>query len=141
MFMVKAKKEKVKVVVARGKRKEAVARAVVRSGRGIVRINNMTLDCMHPYLRNMILEPLEIAGDIANNLSISVNVRGGGVMSQADAARNAIARGIVKFTGSDELKEKYIKTDRFLIVEDYRRIEPKKYLGPKARARYQKSYR
>lgn len=142
--MVKAKttkKEKVKSVVTRGKRKKAIARAVITSGKGIVKINDLTLDCMNIYLKNMILQPLEIAGDLANGLSISVNVRGGGMMSQADAARNAIARGIIKFTGNDELKEKYMKVDRFLVVEDHRRTEPKKYLGPKARARFQKSYR
>ena len=37
-------KKKVKVVVARGKRKEAIARASVKEGRGRVKINNYSLD-------------------------------------------------------------------------------------------------
>lgn len=141
--MVKKTKAKVtKAVVTRGKRKQAIARAVVKSGRGNVTLNNISIDCLHPYIKNIIYEPLELAGEnISNTISIAVNVRGGGVMSQADAARNAIARAIVEYTGDEALKDKYLKTNRFLLVEDYRRTEPKKYLGPKARARYQKSYR
>ena len=53
----------------------------------------------------------------------------------------AIARALVEFANDPLLKEKMIARDRFLLAEDFRRVEPKKYLGPKARARFQKSYR
>ncbi|KAG1166900.1 hypothetical protein G6F36_012770 [Rhizopus arrhizus] len=40
-----------------------------------------------------------------------------------------------------EIKEILIQYDRTLLVADPRRCEPKKFAGPGARARYQKSYR
>lgn len=40
-----------------------------------------------------------------------------------------------------ELKDILIQYDRTLLVADPRRCEPKKFGGPGARARYQKSYR
>ncbi len=62
-------------------------------------------------------------------------------MGQAEAARTAIARGLVEFTGDDELKEKYLVFDRTLLVPDVRRKLPKKQLGRGARKKRQKSYR
>jgi small subunit ribosomal protein S16e len=41
----------------------------------------------------------------------------------------------------NELKKALIAYDRTLLVADPRRSEPKKFGGPGARARYQKSYR
>lgn len=135
-------KKKEKIVLTRGKRKESIARALVKEGKGIVRINNCPLSAMEQrYLREIISEPLLIAGDAAKNLDIHVHVKGGGVMGQAEAARTAIARGIVQFIGDDELKKKMEEHDKYFITEDSRRVEPKKYMGPKARARFQKSYR
>ena len=40
-----------------------------------------------------------------------------------------------------EVKDILIQYDRTLLVADPRRCEPKKFGGPGARARYQKSYR
>lgn len=40
-----------------------------------------------------------------------------------------------------EIKDVLISYDRTLLVADPRRCEPKKFGGPGARARYQKSYR
>ena len=40
-----------------------------------------------------------------------------------------------------EIKDVLIGYDRTLLVADPRRCEPKKFGGPGARARYQKSYR
>ncbi len=62
-------------------------------------------------------------------------------MGQAQAARTAIANALVEYFGEMNLREKFVEIDRSLVVEDTRRVEPKKYRGPKARARYQKSYR
>ncbi len=135
-------RKKVMVVVERGKRKESVARASVKKGKGVVRINSFKLESLsNRYLTSMITEPLEMAGDLAKDLDIDVSVYGGGPSGQAEAARQAIARGILKFTGSEELKARMVERDRFMLVEDARRVEPKKYKGPKARARFQKSYR
>jgi small subunit ribosomal protein S9 len=62
-------------------------------------------------------------------------------MGQAQACRVAIARALVGFSGDEHLKSRIIAYDRSMIAEDSRRVEPKKYKGPKARARFQKSYR
>ena len=40
-----------------------------------------------------------------------------------------------------EIKDLLVSYDRSLLVSDPRRKEPKKFGGPGARARYQKSYR
>ena len=70
-----------------------------------------------------------------------MNVMGGGQMGQAQACRVAIARALIGFSGDAGLKQKMISHDRSMVAEDSRRVEPKKYKGPKARARFQKSYR
>ena len=62
-------------------------------------------------------------------------------MGQAEAARIAIARALVAWSDSVELKQKYIEYDRTMLVGDPRRTEPKKFGGPGPRRRRQKSYR
>ena len=84
---------------------------------------------------------MEAGEEVWKGLDINVKVRGGGFMGQAEAARMAIARGLVKWTRSSHLKRVFLKLDRTLIAGDPRRKEPKKFGGPGARARYQKSYR
>ncbi len=138
----KAKKKKETPMVFRGKRKECIARASIRKGKGVVRINSVRLDAIdNKYVRYMIAEPLGLAPEVATQVDISVNVMGGGQMGQAQACRTAIARALIGFTGDDALKRKMVEYDRFMYAEDSRRVEPKKYKGPKARARFQKSYR
>jgi small subunit ribosomal protein S16e len=48
---------------------------------------------------------------------------------------------VVDEASKKEIKEILIHYDRTLLVADSRRCEPKKFGGPGARARYQKSYR
>ena len=131
-----------KVVVASGKRKAAVARATVRKGRGLIRINHTPIEIYEPHLAKvMIMEPLTIAGDRVTKVDIEVNVMGGGVIGQAGASRTAIAKGLVQFLGDDELATTYSKYDRSLLVSDPRRKLPKKPQGRGARKKHQKSYR
>ncbi len=131
-----------KVVQASGKRKMSIARAVVRSGKGRVRINKIPLELYNPELgRDIIVEMLMIAKDVWKKVDIKVNVKGGGVISQAEAARSAIARALVKYTGSNELKKKFMKYDRNILVADVRRTEPQKPLRSAARAGKQTSKR
>jgi small subunit ribosomal protein S9 len=138
----KQKKQKSKAVVARGKRKQAVARATVKPGKGRIRVNKVLLDSYNNmYVREIIREPLRYTGPETNDLDISVTVFGGGSMGQAQAARTAIANALVKYFEGTNLREKFVDIDRSLVVEDIRRVESKKYKGPKARARFQKSYR
>ncbi|OGS51728.1 MAG: 30S ribosomal protein S9 [Euryarchaeota archaeon RBG_13_61_15] len=131
-----------KVVVASGKRKSAVARASVRKGLGQVRINSVPIEIYEPHLARMkIMEPLTIAGQKSAKVSIDVNVQGGGVMGQASATRTAIAKGLVQFLEDEELEALFTKYDRSLLVSDPRRKLPKKPLGRGARKKRQKSYR
>ena len=131
-----------KIVHTSGKRKTAIARGTIKEGTSRVRINKKPLELYSPELARLKLqEPLNIAGDIVDNVDITVRVRGGGVMSQAEAARMVIAKGLVQYTNDKDLKEKYVQYDRTMLVGDPRRSEPKKYGGPGARARKQKSYR
>ncbi|MCC7553442.1 MAG: 30S ribosomal protein S9 [Methanobacteriaceae archaeon] len=131
-----------KVIHTSGKRKTAVARGTVQEGNGKVRINKTPLELYSPELARLKLtEPLTLAGELANTVDINVNVFGGGVMGQAEAARMVIAKGLVQWSQDMDLKEKFTQYDRTMLVGDPRRSESKKYGGPGARARKQKSYR
>ena len=131
-----------KVIHTSGKRKTAIARGKFRKGRGRVRINKRPVELYDPELARLkIQEPLTIAAELLDNVDIDVKVVGGGVMGQAEAARMVIAKGLVDWTSDMELKEKFNQYDRTMLVGDPRRSEPKKYGGPGARARKQKSYR
>ena len=132
----------VEVIHTSGKRKTAIARGTVQEGTGKVRVNKVPIELYEPELARLkLFEPLQIAGDLASKVDINVNVIGGGVMGQAEAARMVIAKGLVQWSQDMALKEKYIQYDRTMLVGDPRRSEPKKYGGPGARARKQKSYR
>ncbi len=132
-----------KVLVVSGKRKTAIARAIVRPGIGRIRINRTPLEIYEPEVaRQKIMEPLTLAGDeVWKQLDIDVKVWGGGYMGQAEAARMAIANALLKWTKSTHLRTKFVEYDRTMVVGDPRRKEPKKFGGPGARARDQKSYR
>ncbi len=131
-----------KVIHTSGKRKTAIARGKFREGKGRVRINKRPVELYDPELARLkIQEPLTIAAELLDNVDIDVKVVGGGVMGQAEAARMVIAKGLVEWTSDMELKEKFNQYDRTMLVGDPRRSEPKKYGGPGARARKQKSYR
>lgn len=132
----------VKIVNESGKRKTAIARVVIKKGSGQVRINKKLLENIEPELvRLKITEPLTIASDLVDVIDVEVNVRGGGIIGQADAVRTAIARGLVKWTDSSSLRDAFLKYDRNLLVSDARQKERKKFGGRGARARRQKSYR
>ncbi|MCK4314014.1 30S ribosomal protein S9 [Candidatus Bathyarchaeota archaeon] len=132
-----------KVLVISGKRKTAVARAVVRPGIGRIRINRIPLEIHEPEIaREKIMEPLMQAGDeLWKQLDIDVKVSGGGYMGQAEASRMVIANALLKWTRSSRLRRVFVAYDRTMVVGDPRRKEPKKFGGPGARARDQKSYR
>ncbi|GBF08705.1 30S ribosomal protein S9P [Aeropyrum pernix] len=147
-----------RIVISTGKRKRAIARAVIRPGRGRVWINGVPLE-IYPIemARIKMMEPLLIAGEGVRSLvDIRVRVEGGGVMGQADAVRMAIARGLVEFFRCEEsddelcrrmdkisrdLRTAFLEHDRTMLVGDPRRTEPEKYMRYSARRRWQKSYR
>lgn len=134
-----------KVIVVRSKRKTSIARAYIKAGTGRIRINNKDVSATESeFARNIMLEPLAIsdtAKEVAKKADIKVIVYGGGASSQMQAVRGAIAKSIVAFSGNDSLKNEILRYERSLLVDDPRRVEPKKFKGPKARARFQTSYR
>jgi small subunit ribosomal protein S9 len=131
-----------RVLLSSGKRKTAIARATIKSGKGKIRINNIPLEIYEPKIvRDKIWEPLLLAGDISKQVDIQIKTSGGGFMGQAEAARMVVARALLKWSNSAKLRATLINYDRTLIAGDPRRKEPKKFGGPGARARDQKSYR
>jgi len=134
------KQDKLMVV---GKRKTAIAKALIKEGSGIVHINKIPYQNLNEFHKLMIQEPIEITKNTLGKFSfdIEVKVKGGGQQGQIEAARLAIARAIVNFTKSAELKKAFLNYDRNLIIADVRRKEAYKPNDSKARAARQKSYR
>ncbi len=132
-----------KVLVVSGKRKTAVARAVVKPGIGRIRVNLTPVEILEPEIaREKIMEPLMQAGeDVWKKLDMEIKTSGGGYMGQAEAARMAVANALLKWTKSSHIRTVFTEYDRTMIAGDSRRKEPKKFGGPGARAKKQKSYR
>ncbi len=136
---------KQRIIFVKGKRKRAVARARLVKGNGRITVNGFDVRLIKPKeMREMVLEPVNFSPatrEIAKESDIKVNVYGGGISGQLQAARTAIAKAIAAASNSDIISKAYMKYDRTLLVSDVRQVEPKKFKGPKARARFQKSYR
>ncbi len=131
-----------KNIYTKGKKKEAKARAAISAGKGVVRINHRSILTMpQKYVRQFVQEPLDIAGELSAGVDIDVEVHGGGFVGQAVAARTAIAKALVDYSHDERLKKRFLAYDRLLLVDDSRRVEPKKPLGIKARKRKQLSKR
>ncbi len=144
----KPAKKKVKVVLSKGKRKTAVARARLTTGNGLITVNNVDVNLMKPKeVRELILEPVRLSdktAEIIRDSDVKIVVYGGGASGQAQAARTALAKVLADektSSYSESIKRTFMDYDRSLLVDDVRLVEPKKFLGPKARARFQKSYR
>ncbi len=137
-------------------RKTSSAHVYITKGKGKVRINNYPVEMIpQETARETILAPLEVSGDLRDKVDISVRVRGGGYMGQASAAATAISRALTGWTKSkkdpkdhpfpksvrEDLRKRITEFDKYLVSGDARRKEPKKFGGPGARRRKQKSYR
>ena len=140
----------VRTVYTHGKKRNAVANAVVQQGKGTITINRIPIQNVEPRtLRIKIFEPILILGaEQFADLKIKIRVQGGGPIAQLYAARMALAKGLVawkqKYVDEEEkanVRRTLVSFDKGLLVADPRRMEPKKYGGPGARARFQKSYR
>lgn len=130
-----------KTIQSVGKRKRAVARATLSPGNGTVRINSQLLQFYEPGMyRSKIEEPMIIAGDSAKIVDINIKVIGGGIASQSEAARLAVAKALVSF--DKKLRLPFLAYDRTLLVADVRQKEEHKpNRHGKARSKTQKSYR
>ena len=142
------KKEKTEIkkeekIITSGKRKTAVARAILTKGSGKVSLNNKNYGNLQLFDKLKIEEPIRIAKELLGEakFDVGIKIKGGGEKSQVEAARLALARAIVQFSKSKELKEAYLKYDRNLLVADVRQKETRKPGDSRARAKRQTSYR
>ncbi len=128
-------------MIVKSKKKTATARAVIKKGSGKITVNKMNLkNYASGYILDYIKDPVNLAEGIIKGFDIKVNVSGSGVMSQATAVRSCIAKAIVRAKGK-KFKELFLSFDRLLLVDDVRKVESKKPLGRKARAKWQHSKR
>ncbi|MCK5107488.1 MAG: 30S ribosomal protein S9 [Nanoarchaeota archaeon] len=130
-----------KAINVSGKRKSAIARAVIKKGTGKVRINKIPLDIYSDKIQRLrIKEPLILVGEISKKIDLGINVNGGGKSSQADAVRLVIGKALVGY--DEKLKSILYDYDKHLLVADVRRKETRKpNRHGKARSKRQKSYR
>jgi small subunit ribosomal protein S9 len=132
----------VKIINTSGKRKTAIARATMKTGKGRVRINSVPLEIYATELVRMkISEPLLLVPHAIDGVDVAIDVQGGGIMGQAEAIRTALARSILKWSNDPQIKDAYLTYDRTLLVNDSRQKESKKPHGRGARKKFQKSYR
>ncbi len=130
-------------IVTSGKRKRAIARAVLSEGNGKVSLNGRALDHLPFFDKLRLEEPVRIAKEVIGktDFDVAIKVRGGGEKGQLDAARVALSRAIVQFTKSKELEKTYLEYDKNMIIADVRRKETYKPGDSKARAMRQSSKR
>jgi len=130
-------------IIVSGKRKSAIARAIVEKGSGKITVNRKPYENLQVFDRLKIEEPLRIAKKILGkfDFNVTINVKGGGQKGQIEASRLALARAIIKFSGNKDLEKGFLEYDRNLLVADVRRKEAYKPGDSKARKKRQTSYR
>ena len=116
---------------------------MIFNGSGKIKINKKNYELFHFFDKLRIEEPIKIYEKIIGKLNIDANisVHGGGAKSQIEAARLALAKGMVRFSNSKELTRAFQAYDRNLLVADVRRKEAYKPGDSKARRHRQTSYR
>jgi len=121
-----------------GRRKNAVARVLLRPGDGKILINDRPYEEYFPReaWKLQVRQPLE-ATSLAGRYDVAVNVYGGGLSGQAGAVRHGIARARLQVNAG--LRPR-LKSDGFL-SRDPRVKERKKYGQKGARRRFQFSKR
>ena len=125
-------------IQATGKRKDAIARVVVRSGSGNFVVNSRPLDGYFPraHLQTVARQALVTSG-YEDSLDIAVRVHGGGIAGQAGAIRHGVAKALTEIDADlrGELKR------RGYLTRDARIKERRKAGLKKARKRPQFSKR
>ena len=118
-----------------GKRKTAIAKATIVNGTGKIYINKIPYENLDFFRGLVIKEPVEITKRVLGNFNfdIDVNVKSGGSESQIAATRLAIARVLVEFTKSEDLRKAFLRYDKNMLVADTRRKEANKPGDSKAR--------
>jgi len=130
-------------IIVSGKRKRAIARAILTEGKGSVTINEEDYKNLQLFDKLRIGEPLRICENILGkiNFDVKIRVKGGGEKGQIEAARVALSRAINNFAKNKELTEAFMNYDRNLLVADVRRKESYKPGDSKARSKRQSSKR
>ncbi|AHC50608.1 30S ribosomal protein S9 [Sulfolobus acidocaldarius SUSAZ] len=130
-------------MITYARRKSARASCYIKPGNGKVFVNDIPIEIIPiEVVRYKIMEPLVLAGDkITSSIEARIYTQGGGIMGQADAARMALARALVKFTNNKELVEIYKSYDRTMLAGDPRQTESEKWMRYSARRWRQKAYR
>jgi small subunit ribosomal protein S9 len=132
-----------KRMIVSGKRKTSVSKVKIRQGKGNVLYNGIPYTKLQIFHKLALMEPIEISKNELGKFDFDIEIKttGGGKESQIQAARLGIAKALVKFTQSVELKNAFMKYDRHLLVADIRRKEVYKPGDSKARAMRQSSKR
>ncbi|MBK6274049.1 MAG: 30S ribosomal protein S9 [Saprospirales bacterium] len=121
-----------------GRRKTAVARVYLKSGKGVFVVNGKDIK-EYISLKQLVdraIKPLNVTESI-DKFDITVNVKGGGIKGQAEAISLGIARALVK---NDESVKPALKAEN-LMTRDSRMVERKKFGKKKARKSFQFSKR
>ncbi|MBU0466647.1 MAG: 30S ribosomal protein S9 [Nanoarchaeota archaeon] len=142
--MTKPKTPSIEKTIFSGKRKTAVAKLKIKQGNGKIFFNYLSHTELGLFHKLALSEPLRIYQQVLGEepkFDFHIKTRGGGRESQIQAARLGIARALLEITGSDVLKKAYVKYDRNMVVQDFRRKEVCKPGDSKARAKRQKSFR
>ncbi|GGZ40053.1 30S ribosomal protein S9 [Echinicola pacifica] len=121
-----------------GRRKTSVARIYMKPGKGEIIVNNRTIEAYFPFDLHQIVvrQPLALVNE-GETFDIKINVDGGGIKGQAEAARMAIARALCEI---NEEHRSPLKKEGFL-TRDPRMVERKKPGRRKARRKFQFSKR
>ena len=90
---------KTDVVQVFGKKKTAIAVAICKSGKGLIKVNGKPLELVEPsLLRDKCTEPVKLLGESRfKQVDIRIKVKGGGKTAQIYAIRQAIAKSIVAY--------------------------------------------
>jgi small subunit ribosomal protein S9 len=123
---------------ATGKRKDAVARVWIKSGKGTITVNgrDVTKYFARPVLRMVINQPFE-ATNTAGVFDVECTVKGGGLSGQAGAVRHGISKALDLYNPGLHIT---LRQGGFL-TRDSRVVERKKYGKAKARRSFQFSKR
>ena len=130
-------------IITSGKRKTAIARAILTEGEGKITINKKDYKNLQMFDKLRLEEPIRIAKQILKdiNFNVEIEVLGGGTKGQVEAAKIALSRALVEASKSKALHDAYMEYDRNLLVADVRRKEAYKPGDSKARAKRQSSKR
>jgi small subunit ribosomal protein S9 len=127
-----------KIIHGTGRRKTAVARVYLKKGKGVITINDRTLEHYFPYaIQQVTVKSPLVVLDAEGKFDINVTIAGGGYNAQAEAIRHGISRA---FDTLDATNRPPLKANGFL-TRDSRMVERKKYGQAKARKRFQFSKR